>query len=197
MGNDRQVHGAARTMKCREGEIPILLARHTDFLSWIGCSMLLCGYQRYLQPPLTADRWDSSRDLILHVVTSKVQPRVLPATVRDFFLVNLRAGPRPTLGTLVRGIDLFKLSISDKIRSVQIEIHTSVQYRVTNTGCNVRCFKRLWWYSLIVENEVHHSVWLFEPHQGDPPVWCCVAGADPGYVKRGGRDPKGGAGWLI
>ena len=22
-------------------------------------------------------------------------------------------------------------------------------------------------------------------------------GADPGYVKRGGRDPKGGAGWLI
>ena len=23
------------------------------------------------------------------------------------------------------------------------------------------------------------------------------AGADPGYVKRGGRNPKGGAGWLI
>ena len=22
-------------------------------------------------------------------------------------------------------------------------------------------------------------------------------GADPGYVKRGGRDPKGGAGWLM
>ena len=24
-----------------------------------------------------------------------------------------------------------------------------------------------------------------------------VTGADPGYVKWGGRDPKGGAGWLI
>ena len=23
------------------------------------------------------------------------------------------------------------------------------------------------------------------------------SGADPGYVKRRGRDPKGGAGWLI
>ena len=24
-----------------------------------------------------------------------------------------------------------------------------------------------------------------------------AAGADPGYVKRGGRDPKGGHEWLI
>ena len=24
-----------------------------------------------------------------------------------------------------------------------------------------------------------------------------VAGEEPGYVKRGGRDPKGGGGWLI
>ena len=28
-------------------------------------------------------------------------------------------------------------------------------------------------------------------------VFLQVTGADPGYVKRGGRDPKGGAGWLI
>ena len=34
--------------------------------------------------------------------------------------------------------------------------------RVTNTGCNVKSVKRLWWCSLIVENKVHRSLWLWK-----------------------------------
>ena len=39
-------------------------------------------------PPLPGDGGDLPGDLILYFVMSKVQPRVLPETARDFFLVN-------------------------------------------------------------------------------------------------------------
>ena len=55
--------------------------------------------------PLPGDSRYLPRDLILYFVTSKEQPRVLPGTVRDFFLINPQEGPSlTTAGTLIRGI---------------------------------------------------------------------------------------------
>ena len=42
------------------------------------------------------------------------------------------------------------------------------------------------------EKSLKVSYFFFEIYSRPP-----SPGADPGYVKRGGRDPKGGAGWLI
>ena len=57
-----------------------------------------------------------------------------------------------------RSLSVFGLS--DKIWGVH------KNYHVTNTECNEKSVKRLWWCSLIVDYEVHHSLWLFESRLG-------------------------------
>ena len=46
-------------------------------------------------PPLPGDSGHLPGDSILYFVMSKVQPRVLPETAGDIFLVNPRIGPLP------------------------------------------------------------------------------------------------------